>query len=162
MRKHLLVFISLALALAGFIATVNAEEGYGTAGCGLGSLVFGSKPGIIQIFAATTNAIFGTQTFGITTGTSNCVDTKTSAQSTKAFIEANRETVHKEVARGSGETISSISSLAGCQNPAAVGSTLQKEFTAIFPNEQVSDTQVSEALVNTLAAHPELACHALI
>ncbi|MFN8945903.1 MAG: DUF3015 family protein, partial [Pseudobdellovibrionaceae bacterium] len=47
-------------------------QGYGMAGCGLGSVVFGDKPGFIQIFAATLNSIGGNQTFGISLGTSNC------------------------------------------------------------------------------------------
>src|SRR5437868_47659 len=48
--------------------------GYGMAGCGLGSLLFGpvNEP-FAQVLAATTNATFATQTFGITSGTSNCV-----------------------------------------------------------------------------------------
>ena len=36
---------------------------YGLAGCGLGSMAFGDSPGAVQIFAATTNGLFGTQTF---------------------------------------------------------------------------------------------------
>ena len=47
---------------------------YGPAGCGLGSIVMGSKPGFMQVFAASTNGCSGSQTFGITTGTSNCKD----------------------------------------------------------------------------------------
>jgi Protein of unknown function (DUF3015) len=160
MRQYLLVLATLALAYTAGASTALAEP-YGTAGCGLGSIVFGNSTGIVQIFAATTNGTFATQTFGITSGTSNCVDTGPSLRSAKAFIEANRETVAKDAARGSGETISSISTLAGCQNVAAVGSTLQREFKAIFPNEQASDLQVSDALVHALQAHPELSCHAL-
>jgi hypothetical protein len=55
----------------------------------------------------------------------------------------------------------SISSLAGCQNVAAVGQTLQKEFKSIFPTEQASDAAVSDAVVRTLQAHPELVCRSL-
>ena len=54
-----------------FATGAMAADKYGTAGCGLGSLVFGNQKGIVQIFAATTNGLFGSQTFGITTGTSN-------------------------------------------------------------------------------------------
>jgi len=45
-------------------------QGYGMAGCGIGSIVFADKPGMIQIIAATLNGTAGSQTFGITSGTS--------------------------------------------------------------------------------------------
>ena len=162
MRRYIVLAISAGLVGISVAAPVaQAESGYGTAGCGLGSILFGSKPGIVQVLAATTNGTFGTQTFGITTGTSNCEDTASSAQSTKAFVQANREAVSKDIARGAGETISSLSTLAGCQDPSAVGATLQKNFKTIFPSEAVSDVAVSDSVVQTLQAHPELACGAL-
>jgi hypothetical protein len=161
MRHYFLSVLILVLGTAGAISTAAARDGYGMAGCGLGSLLFGNEPGLVQVLAATTNGTFGTQTFGITTGTSNCSDTKASASAAKAFIQANRETVSKEIARGSGETISSITTLAGCNDPAAVGSTLQSSFQQIFPSEQVTDVAVSDSVIRTLQAHPELACHTL-
>lgn len=160
MYKH--VASGFFVALVGLAASSTAHaEPYGTAGCGLGSIVFGDAQGIVQIFAATTNGLFGTQTFGITSGTSNCVRTGSGRASAKAFIQANRETVAKEIARGSGETIMSLSSLAGCADAAAVGQTLQRDFAAIFPHEQVSDAAVSDSVVHSLQAHPELSCSAL-
>src|SRR5580658_9609667 len=69
-------------------AAASGGAKYGTAGCGLGSIVFGNKAGIVQIFAATTNGTFATQTFGITTGTSNCSDTSGGSASAKVFITA--------------------------------------------------------------------------
>ena len=62
---------------------------YGPAGCGLGSLIFDADSGWTQIFAATTNGTSGNQTFGITSGTSNC-DTGPTKQSAKNFVTANR------------------------------------------------------------------------
>ena len=161
MRHCLLSVVTLVIGTSAVLSTAYAKEGYGLAGCGLGSLLFGPEPGMIQVLAATTNGTFGTQTFGISSGTSNCTETKAGAASTAAFIQANRETVSKEIARGSGETIASITSLAGCADAAAVGSTLQQSFQTIFPNEQVTDIAVSTSIVETLQAHPELACHAL-
>ena len=72
---------------------------YGLAGCGLGSLVCGDEKGAIQILAATSNALFFTQTFGITSGTSNCVDSAAPAKGTRIFIEGNREALAKDAAR---------------------------------------------------------------
>jgi Protein of unknown function (DUF3015) len=163
MRKFISATIAMSLCGAFTLSTVSIAkaDGYGTAGCGLGSIVFGNKPGIIQVLAATTNGTFGTQTFGITTGTSNCKDSAPSVVSAKAFIQANREAIAKDVARGQGETISSLTTLAGCENDKAVGARLQQDFKEIFPSEKVTDIQVSDSIVSTLQAHPELACKQL-
>ena len=134
------------------------KTGYGMAGCGLGSLLFGAKPGFVQVFAATTNSTFGSQTFGISTGTSNCVDTNQGATSARAFIQANREALAKDVARGSGETLASLTSIAGCADSKAVSSTLQKNFKRIFPTSSVSSDQVTDSVLSTLKSDQTLAC----
>ena len=160
MQRFALAMISM-FAVTLFVDSAHAADKYGTAGCGLGSLVFGTDKGLVQVLAATTNGTFGTQTFGITSGTSNCEDTAGGAASAKAFIETNREAFAKDVARGQGETIANLSTLAGCQDPNAVGSALQHSFTNLFPNASVADTAVSQSVVDTLKSHPELSCHKL-
>ena len=67
MKKYLLITIGMLLLSPSAFAA-----GYGEAGCGLGSLLFGTQSGPIQIFAATTNNSSYNQAFGITSGTSNC------------------------------------------------------------------------------------------
>jgi hypothetical protein len=136
----------------------QAKTGYGPAGCGLGSIIFEPDSGFTQIFAATTNGTFGTQTFGITSGTSNCDTGPGSAASTKAFIAANRSALAKDIARGSGETLGSVSRLAGCQNMAAVGPILQRNFSQIFPSGAVSDQEVGDRMLVVLKSNAELAC----
>ena len=158
MRKTALAGFSLLLSL---VASTALADGYGTAGCGLGSMIFGDEKGIVQIFAATTNGSSGNQTFGITTGTSNCNDSGGGAESAKAFIETNREAFSKDVARGQGETITNLSALAGCADAQAVGSTLQSSFESIFPTGTAADTQVSSSVIETLKSHPELSCQKL-
>src|SRR5437763_460743 len=105
----------------------HGKSTYGLAGCGLGSMVFGDQKGPIQILAATTNGTFGSQTFGITSGTSNCVE-GSGAQGATNFIEGNREALAKDAARGSGETITTLTAMAGCKDAKAVGVTLQKRL----------------------------------
>ena len=142
------------------IAPAAKADPYGTAGCGLGSMVFNDDPGFVQVFAATTNGT-GMQTFGISSGTSNCEDTKGGSASAQAFIETNREVFAKEVSRGYGETIINLSTLAGCSNDRAVGATLQSEFKNIIPDSKASDTQVSQKVITTLKKHTELSCKLL-
>ncbi|MBS1124604.1 MAG: hypothetical protein H6Q90_6832 [Deltaproteobacteria bacterium] len=136
--------------------------GYGAAGCGLGSIIFGAEPGFTQVFAATTNATSFSQTFGITSGTSNCASTDTGLLTAREFVESNREAFAKDVSRGSGETIASLATLSGCRSPQAVGRSLQKNFKAIFPSAKVSNTQVSAAAIQALRADKQLGCAQLI
>ena len=162
MRKVSISFVfALTLALASLGASAAHAAKYGTAGCGLGSMLFDDDKGLVQVLAATTNGTFGTQTFGITSGTSNCEDTAGGTASAKAFIETNREAFAKDVARGKGETISTLASLSGCSDASAVGSTLQHNFVGIFPSATAKDTDVSESAVQTLRSHPELSCRLL-
>ena len=157
----------LAIALAALLAastTLAANDSgikgtgrYGTAGCGLGSLAFGDQKGGIQILAATTNAIFGTQTFGMTSGTSNC-GPSVFASGTKNFVEANREALAKDVSRGTGESIGAIAVINACSDSSKVGPALQKDFAAIFPSESASSDEVTAAILKTLHSDPALGC----
>src|SRR5262245_36738363 len=108
-----------AIAVLGAVSTTASTpaqaRAYGPAGCGLGSLIFEPNSGFTQVFAATTNGTFGTQTFGITSGTSNCAGGGGGSASAKAFVETNRVALAKDIARGQGETIDSLSRLAGCR-----------------------------------------------
>jgi hypothetical protein len=135
----------------------HGKSTYGLAGCGLGSMVFGDQKGAIQILAATTNGTFGSQTFGITSGTSNCVESSGTAGA-RNFIEGNREALAKDAARGSGETITTLSAMAGCKDPKAVGVTLQKRFTELFPGELTPVEQVSQNVLKELRSDSSLAC----
>jgi hypothetical protein len=135
---------------------------YGAAGCGLGSIVLGSKPGFMQVFAATTNGTSASQTFGITSGTSNCASTSSGGMAAKSFIETNREAFAKDVSRGSGETIASLATLSGCSNVQGVAQNLQRNFKTIFPSAKASNTEVSSAAISALKADKQLACSQLI
>jgi hypothetical protein len=166
MRKVTLMVIGAATLLANtaFGDDVAKSTGmrntskYGPAGCGLGSMIFEPNSGFTQIFAATTNGSSANQTFGITTGTSNCENTGGGSASAKAFVETNRAALSKDIARGRGETLTSLAELAGCGNADAVGRTLQKNFKQIFPTAQASDAQVSDSVMSVLRSDQALAC----
>ena len=113
--------------------------------------------GRVQILASTTNAIFGTQTFGITTGTSNC-GTGVFATGTKNFVEANREALAKDISRGEGEAIGALTLINACQDSHKVGAALQKNFKAIFPSENASNDDVTRAILETLHGDQTLGC----
>ncbi len=161
--------VALALALLGGTAlaqsrtvrdTQSAIKGtgrYGVAGCGLGSMAFGDQQGAIQIFASTTNGLFGTQTFGITTGTSNC-GPGLLAMGTKNFVDANREAVAKDISRGEGEAIGALTWMNGCRDSTQVGATLQRNFGRIFPSESASNEDVANAILDVLRTDKDLGC----
>jgi Protein of unknown function (DUF3015) len=140
----------------------NTGRGYGPAGCGLGSLIFEPNSGFTQIFAATTNGLFGSQTFGISSGTSNCADTAGGRASARAFVETNRTALAKDIARGQGETIESLSRLGGCNDAHAVGTSLQRNFDRVFPSATMSDSEVAGSVVDALRSDVTLACNSLI
>jgi hypothetical protein len=143
-------------------APASSGPAYGAAGCGLGSLVLGNKPGFMQIFAATTNGTFGSQTFGISSGTSNCNSAPGGDTAAREFIETNREAFAKDVSRGSGETIANLATLSGCADSKAVAHNLQQNFKQICPSAKASNTEVSAAAVESLKSDKQLACSRLI
>jgi hypothetical protein len=160
MRRLLLIAVLLCstTALADTKSAIRGGGAYGTAGCGLGSMAFGSQPGMIQVLAATTNGTFATQTFGITTGTSNC-GASAMASGTKNFVEANREVLAKDMSRGQGETIGALTWMAGCSDSSAVGAALQSRYSTIIPNEQATSQQIADKLLETLKSDKSLGCH---
>ena len=102
-------------------------------------------------------ALFGSQTFGITTGTSNCGSGMV-AQGTRNFVEANREALAKDMSRGQGETIGALTWMAGCCNSQAVGAALQSRYSTIIPSEKASSQEIADKLLETLKADKSLGC----
>ena len=123
-----------ALLVTGFTAAAIAAD-YGSAGCGLGSLAF-KKNDMTQVLAATTNGSFGTQTFGMTFGTSGCNNeglVKVS-MARESFIEANYKDLSRDAAAGKGEYVTNLARLYG-YNPETTWEftrLLQKNHTVIF------------------------------
>jgi len=111
-----------------------ARAPYGMAGCGLGSLVFGPENG--QVSAATTNGTAFNQGFGISFGTSNCIDpTKTAAlEAQQQFIADNYSTLSREMAQGDGETLRAFAGAMGCNNQSysTFATQMQTSYARIF------------------------------
>lgn len=97
-------------------ALADGGQGYGMAGCGLGSILFGEHPGGVQILASTTNEIYYNNSFAVTSGTSNCDPDEAQELAVQIFIESNRTPMENDVARGGGETLSAFFDVAGCSS----------------------------------------------
>ncbi len=123
----------------------GASRPYGSGGCGLGSLVMGKDGN--QVLAMTLNAT-GTQTFAISSGTSNCIDgglIKKKKQ-VRAFIEINNQKLASEISKGRGETVSSLSRLLDCQDDQAFALGLHRHYSTIFPTENTPAAEVEHAI----------------
>lgn len=121
------------------LADSLSGQGYGMAGCGLGSVVFGDKPGYIQLAAAVVNGT-GVQTFAITSGTSNCGSQTTEARATE-FVEVNKVAIETDMARGQGETVTALGSLLNCKN-SNFEQTLKSNYRSSFPQGGASARQI--------------------
>lgn len=152
--------IALAASLL-FLPMSVFAAGYGPAGCGLGSMVIGSKPGMEQVFAATTNGTSGSQTFGITSGTSNCGDhgLVNLSKEREVFAQENYTSLIKEMAQGKGENLSTLASLYQC--PATThrefSTLVQEKFDVLVANDQTTSAELLSKLDNQLMQHPNLA-----
>lgn len=147
MKKTLLAIAIVSIALVSFSGTAHADKRSNT-GCGLGHLVFkDSGDGlVIQVLAATTNTSFGTQTFGITTGTSECDKFGKVAQNENLnrFVSGNMENLAKDIAMGKGETLDTVAEMMNvpASQKAAVYAKLQANFGAIYTSDKVQAGEV--------------------
>ena len=151
MKKLMAVVITFLGAVT--VYADNPTGAIGPAGCGLGNMLMGKDS---QILAATVNGT-GVQTFGITSGTSNCDKGNRTAQ-LDLFIEVNKHTLATDAARGEGETVASLSKLLGCDE-AQVGSTLKSNFETVFPSQNLETQEVSASIKKVLRSNKVSCTH---
>lgn len=162
--KKVLLFSVVALfgMQAGLAMAANPDTG---PGCGLGKLAWGDyshqKNIAPQVLMATTNGTFGSQTFGISSGTSGCTnDGKVMAEhKTTMFAELNFENLSQEMAQGQGEHLASLAALMGvpAQHQGEFFAMAQEHYTTLVKAGEASPVAMVKALNATMAAHPVLA-----
>ena len=150
MKKIILASVA-AFGMMIFAGTAQAHD---STGCGLGSMAWRGQSGLIpQVLAVTTNGFFGTQTFGISTGTSGCDPNGRITGGTQkmflTFLENNMEQYAFDAARGEGETIYTI---AGILNVPVekVAHISKTHFNEIFTSENVEVLAVAEEVLQLL------------
>ena len=144
-----LLFIVLTAFSFSFISAKEVNQGkpkakkayqrpYGMAGCGLGSIVIPRQGS--QVFAATTNGTAASQLFGITSGTSNCVDDSSSEVASKMdnYIQGNKSQFIGDAAKGNGETIIALSEVMGCSESSKLGRALKANYQNLFLEENTN------------------------
>lgn len=144
MKKALALFVVAAVVCLVSVASAVDQK---NTGCGLGSMAFEGKNGLMsQTAAATTNGSFGNQTFGITSGTLNCERYTTFALNEKVntFVAENMDSLAKDIARGEGEYLDTMASLMEIDQARRLEfyTLLQKNFSRIYPSPAVTPADV--------------------
>jgi hypothetical protein len=154
----------LALGLGALVLLVagSAHAQYGMAGCGLGAIVFGNDSSAMkQVLAATTNGTFASQTFGITSGTSNCSSggVVKAQREQAAFAEVNFQDLKGNMAAGGGEYLASFATLLGCEDSAKPGfaKLTQDKFEVLVPSASTTPIQMLISVKQQIKASPSLA-----
>lgn len=156
-----LTMLVVAIGFMGAASSARAQT-YGMAGCGLGSILFGKDDSkLMQILAATTNGVFGSQTFGVTSGTSNCVSggVVKAEREQAAFAEVNFQDLKRNMATGGGEFLSSFSTLLGCEDAAkpALFKMSQEKYESILPTDKTTPIQLVVGMKAQIKANARLA-----
>lgn len=128
---------------------------YGMSGCGLGSLWFDKNH--MQILSSTTNMSY-TQIFAVSSGTSNCVDSPTTAKADRMdkYIIVNKLALADDIARGQGETIQGLAQIMNCQGAENLGSALQAKFATIFPSHEVTVNDITDHIITVVGQDSSL------
>ncbi len=131
--------LTLTMTTAAFAASAKSNVG-----CGLGTLAWAGRAdnsSLFQAFQATTNGTSGTQTFGITSGTSECQTNSKFVQNEKLihFVQANMDNLAKDIAMGKGETLDTFAEMLGVapNQTVAFNASLQENFDRIYTSEHV-------------------------
>ena len=110
---------------------------------------------------ATTNGTFGSQTFGISTGTSGCTnDGKVWAEhKTEFFVAATFENLAEDMARGQGEHLTALAILLGvpADHQQMFFTLVQERYRDLIGRGETSPSALIKALDEAMVGHPVVA-----
>ena len=144
MKKLIVMVLAFSLVLIGSTFAFATDS---NTGCGLGDMIFGDPDSTVLLsFEATTNGTSGNQTFGITSGTSNCQKPAKFVQNDRLqqFVAQNMDSIASDIAMGGGESLDTVTELMEVPSSqrAELSSALQANFTKIYPSADVTSAQV--------------------
>ncbi len=155
--KKVLIGIVVFTMMGGTAFAANQSN----TGCGLGTLVLGDVSGfndstLGQVFIVTTNGTSGAQTFGITSGTSNCDQPSAIVlnERLEEFVVANMDGLAKDIAAAEGETLDTLAELMeiSTSDRAQTFAKLQSSFSTIYSSSDVTAATVVDAIYNIVNA----------
>ncbi|HZV81247.1 MAG TPA: DUF3015 family protein [Geobacteraceae bacterium] len=139
--KRILFAVALSLVCASAACAASARA---NTGCGLGTVLWGNKAdGSIasQSLQATTNNIFGNQTFGITSGTLECSEPAKAVKNEhlNKFVQVNMDNLARDIAQGRGESLDTFAELlqVPVEKRPEFAAKLQSNFAKVFTSDQV-------------------------
>ncbi len=145
--KKILVSIAAIIALSSSVmANVNNQTG-----CGLGSMIIkDDSTAIMLALQATTNGIFGNQTFGITSGTLGCKKTQfVMNERAEEFVASNMDQLAKEIAQGHGESIDTLAELLEVSDKETFSASLQANYNSIYTSQNAKMSDVLDNISTT-------------
>lgn len=155
--KKLLLTSSLLLASSMSFAAKDA-------GCGVGSMIWEGKEGIIpNVLAATTNGIWGNQTFGMSTGTLGCDNSASKgAMALNKYLDSNLDKVALDMSRGEGEYLQGLATVMGvkAEDRSEFFTVSKTNFDRIFSSNELTRTDVVNSLNAVLRENKNLAQYA--
>jgi hypothetical protein len=143
----------LLVLLAIFIFCGVASANQMNTGCGLGTMLLGNKGDtkLMQILITCTNGTSTNQSIGITLdiGAFKCQRTAawTSNKAVEDFVQANMDSIVRDIAQGEGDTITSLAQILEVEDTNAFADKLQSNFALIFPSKDVEFAHVTEAII---------------
>jgi len=131
-------------------------------GCGLAYMLFSSQDNgkTMQILAGTTNNIYGTQTLGITSGTSGCTQdgVVAKAKELEVYIAVNMDNLRHDIARGEGSYVNALAALLEVSKDKTpqFAAYLHSKYSDIFPTSDVTPSQLITSLSEQLKKSPDV------
>ena len=158
------------VALTGILLILQVSTGFAGIpdngpGCGLGKLAWGDyktpKNIAPQVMMATTNGTFGSQTFGISFGTSGCTnDGKVMADHrTSMFVATTIDSLSEDIARGGGEHLAALATLMGVpvEHQPAFFALAQQHYHELLTAGEISSVALLKALQDAMNGQSVLA-----
>ena len=149
------IYLLSAVAAGVLVLSTNAGA-HDSTGCGLGSMAWRGQSGIVpQVLAVTTNGMFGTQTFGISTGTSGCDPngrvTGGTGRMLLAFLENNMEQFALDASSGQGETLATVAGILNVDE-GSLAVKLQNNFGVLFASNDIDAVDLTLAVMSIAKA----------
>jgi len=118
------------------------------AGCGVGSMIFQDKTGLLySLFAGTTNGMTFSS-ISMTFGLVNCPKEASVSGKIASFIDYNKQQLAVEMSQGRGEHLSALIEMYGVTDQQAAVSTLKASQSVIFSQSSTEaiQAQIEKAL----------------
>ena len=150
----------VALMVAGFVGSTATMAGTvrEECGCGLGAMAFGDSEAtmLLGFCGAFLNGLFGNQTFGISSGTSDCdqAGAFVGRKKVEEFVSNNMDHLAMDMAMGQGDTLEALADLMEKEgnDRFEMFAALQSNFDSVFTSGDVTAVEVVNNIESVLGS----------